>query len=106
MEPEEKWDEPQERKEVEEKRPSKRPVWMRGLFMLLLMMAFWVAQWLLWVVAIIQFLWMFFADESNAFLKRFGHSLGTWLGETAQFVSCASEEKPFPWKAWPSAPSE
>lgn len=84
--------------------PSKRPIWMRGLFMLLLMIAFWVAQWLLWLVAIVQFLWLFFAGEPNAFLKRFGHSLALWLAETARFVACASEEKPFPWAPWP--PSE
>ncbi len=105
MEPNEKWDAPKEapKDEPKDERPSKRPIWMRGLFMLLLMIAFWIAQWLLWVVGIVQFLWLFFADEPNAFLKRFGRSLSLWLGETARFVSCASEDKPFPWKAWPSA---
>ena len=97
MDPAEKWTEPQA------ERASKRPIWMRGLFMLLLMIAFWIAQWLLWLVAIVQFLWLFFAGEPNGFLQRFGRSLSQWLGETARFVSCASEAKPFPWAPWPAA---
>lgn len=87
----------------EEPRSGKSEIWMRGLFMLLLMFAFWIAQWLLWVTGIVQFLWLLFAGEANAFLARFGKSLSQWLAQTVRFVSCASEEKPFPWAAWPSA---
>jgi len=86
-----------------EVRSGKSAVWMRGLFMLLLMIAFWVAQWLLWLVAIVQFLWLFFAAEPNGFLVRFGKSLSLWLAETVRFVSCATDDKPFPWAAWPPA---
>lgn len=97
MEPAERWPEPQA------ERPSKRPVWMRGLYMLLFMIAFWISQWLLWLVAIVQFLWLFFTGEPNAFLARFGRSLSLWLGETARFVACVSDAKPFPWAPWPPA---
>lgn len=86
----------------EETTASKRPIWMRGLFMLLLMVAFGFAQGLLWLLAIVQFLWLLFADEPNAFLIRFGRSLSLWLAQTTQFVTCASDTKPFPWQAWPS----
>jgi len=86
-----------------EDRSARRGVWMRGLFMLLLMIAFGIAQGLLWLVAIVQFLWLFFAGEPNRFLMRFGASLALWLGETARYVSCATEAKPFPWAPWPSA---
>lgn len=81
---------------------SKRPIWMRGLFMLLLMIAFGFAQGLLWILAVVQFLWLLFADEPNAFLIRFGKSLSLWFAETTQYVTCVSDVKPFPWSAWPS----
>lgn len=84
-------------------RSSTRPIWMRGLFMLLLMIAFGIAQGLLWLLAVVQFLWLLFASEPNAFLARFGHALAVWLGEVTRFVSCASDTKPFPWAPWPSA---
>jgi len=87
---------------AETSQASRRPIWMRGLFMLLLMVAFGFAQGLLWLLAIVQFLWLLFADETNTFLVRFGKSLSLWLAQTTQYVTCASEEKPFPWSAWPS----
>ncbi len=86
-----------------EERSARRAVWMRGLFMFLLMLAFGVGQGLLWLVGIAQFLWLVFTETPNAFLTRFGKSLSVWLAETARFVTCASEEKPFPWAPWPSA---
>jgi hypothetical protein len=86
-----------------EERSATRTVWMRGLFMLLLMLAFGVGQGLLWLMGVVQFLWLVFTDAPNAFLARFGRSLSLWLAETARFVTCASEAKPFPWAAWPSA---
>ncbi len=82
---------------------SNRTTWMRGLFMLLLLLAFGVAQGLLWIVALVQFLWLLFAGEPNPALAQFGRSLSRWLADTGRFIACASEAKPFPWAAWPSA---
>lgn len=78
-------------------------IWKRGLLMLLLMFAFGVGQGLLFVTAVVQFLWLLFAKEPNALLVRFGKSLALWLAETARFLCCASEVKPFPWADWPKA---
>jgi hypothetical protein len=84
-----------------EARSSTSVVWMRGLFMLLLLLAFALAQSLLWVIAIAQFCWLLFAGEHNAPIARFGRSLALWLAEVARFITCASETKPFPWAPWP-----
>jgi hypothetical protein len=78
-------------------------VWMRGLYMLLLALAFGVGQTLLCVAAIAQFLWLLFAGEANAQVARFGESLSRWLSDTARYLTCASEVKPFPWAPWPPA---
>ena len=86
-----------------EVRSSTSVVWMRGLFMLLLLLAFALAQSLLWVIAIAQFCWLLFAGEHNAPIARFGRSLALWLGETVRYITCASEVKPFPWAPWPPA---
>ena len=80
-----------------------RDVWIRGLMMLLLLIAFGIAQGLVWLVAIVQFLWLLITGKENEFLVRFGASLAKWLSETVQFLSCGSEDKPFPWKEWPTA---
>jgi hypothetical protein len=73
----------------------------RGIIMLLFLFCFGIAQWVLYAVAVIQFLWMLIRGERNAFLATFGRSLGLWLAETAWFLSGDTEERPFPWRAWP-----
>ena len=82
---------------------SNPATWMRGLFMLLLLIAFGIAQGLLWVAAIVQFLWLLFSGEPNALIAQFGKSLSRWLSDTGRFLLCASEANPFPWAAWPPA---
>lgn len=80
---------------------DKRNVWMRGLFMVILMVLFNVAQTLLVVVTIIQFFWILFNGSPHQAIRNFGVSLGKWASQTANFQSGASEEKPFPWATWP-----
>jgi hypothetical protein len=77
--------------------------WKRGLFMLLLALAFGIAQFVLSLLAVAQFLWLLFANEPNQPLLRFGRSLATWFADTARFLACVSDEKPFPWRDWPDA---
>ena len=60
-------------------KPTTRDVWMRGLFMLLFIIAFWVGQTLLNLLAVVQFIWLLVARESNQFIARFGNSLSIWL---------------------------
>ena len=89
---------------IENDEPRKtRDIWIRGLIMLLFVIALGIAQWLLGLVAIVQFLWLLIGGEENRFLTRFGTSLAKWFSETVQFLSCASEDKPFPSKEWPVA---
>jgi hypothetical protein len=84
-------------------KPTTRDVWMRGLFMLLFMIGFTVGQSLLNLLAIVQFFWLLFARESNQFLARFGNALSIWLAEIGRFLTCATDNKPFPWRPWPDA---
>ena len=89
--------------EAREDKPTASDVWMRGLFMLLLVIGFAVGQWLLNVLAIVQFLWPLFAREPNLMLASFGNSLSIWLAEVGRFLACATDDKPFPWRPWPDA---
>ena len=84
-------------------RPTSKAIWMRGLIMLLFIICFGLVQSVLYVIALIQFVWMLVTGERNAFIAEFGRSLATWLGDTARFLTAETEEKPFPWKAWPTS---
>ena len=80
-----------------------KDVWKRGLFMLFFAIAFGFGQMVLNTVAIVQFLWLLFAREPNNPLARFGNSLAIWLADVARFQTCATDERPFPWRPWPKA---
>lgn len=83
-------------------KPTTREVWLRGLLMLLFMIAFSLGVWLLNFLAIVQFLWLLFAREPNQLIARFGTSLSTWLAEIGRFLICVTDDKPFPWRPWPN----
>ena len=85
---------------IEETPKDRKSIWLRGLWMLILVALFGVAETVLLCAAVLQFAWMLFAGEKNAFLAEFGGSLGKWLNKTALFQTGASEEKPFPWTKW------
>lgn len=75
-------------------------VWSRGLFMLIFVFFFGIAEAILAVITLVQFLFMVFTKEKNVFLVSFGRDLGRWMHEVAQFQTGSTEEKPFPWKGW------
>jgi hypothetical protein len=79
---------------------SGHSVWMRGLFMLLFLIGFSIGHWLLNILAVLQFLWLVFAREPNGFIADFGNNLAIWLAEVGRFLTCATDDKPFPWQPW------
>jgi hypothetical protein len=84
-------------------RPTAQEVWIRGLFMLLFIIGFTVGQWLLNFLSVVQFVWLLFAREPNHFIATFGNSLSIWLAEIGRFLTCATDDKPFPWRPPPDA---
>jgi hypothetical protein len=76
-------------------------IWMRGLIMLLIIVCYWLAQSVLYVTTVIQFIWMAVTGEKNGLVADFGRSLGLWLAEAAWFLTGDTDEKPFPWRPWP-----
>lgn len=83
--------------------PSRqRNIWIRGLFMLLMALAFQVSGTVLCIVTVIQFLMTLLNDLPNARLVYFGRSLGRYLRQIVDFLSFATEQLPFPFNDWPS----
>jgi hypothetical protein len=88
---------------AETTRPAAKTIWIRGLIMLLFIVLFGVVQSVLYLIAIIQFIWMAVTGERNAFIADFGRPLALWLADTARFLTAESEDKPFPWRSWPTS---
>ena len=83
-------------------RPS---IWLRLVFMIVLVIAFNIAEIVLIAVVVFQFLAKLFTRKPNEHFTRFGTGLGRYLQQIVSYLTFASEEKPFPFSPWPSEPS-
>ncbi len=81
---------------------SKRNIWIRGFYMLLMVFIFHVSGTVMFVITVIQFVLALLNDIPNDRLITFGRNLGRYLQQTASFLTFASEEIPFPFSEWPS----
>lgn len=82
-------------------KPS-RNLWIRGLLMLLMGLAYQLTSTLLFFIALIQFVLALLNDTPNTRLSAFGRSLGRYQSQNASFLSFATEEPPFPFSEWPA----
>ncbi len=76
--------------------------WVRGLYMLLMGLAFQVAAGILCLVAVTQFLFALFTDAPNQRLAALGQGLARYVQQLVEFLTFATEELPFPFNDWPS----
>lgn len=77
--------------------------WLRLVFMLLFWAVAWVLECIVWIIAVVQFLYTLFTDKPLASLHNFSASLSSYIYQIVQFLTYVSEEKPFPFTHWPTA---
>lgn len=82
--------------------PGRRPVWERGLYMLLMAVLWHVAELVLFTVAIVQFIFALLGGP-NERLSAFGGSLSRYVQQVAAYLTFASDALPFPFSDWPGA---
>jgi len=77
---------------------EKDSLWLRLVYMILIALMISVAQTVLGVATLIQFIIMALnKGEPNEQLAEFGTSLGIWIAKAARYQTAASEVKPWPW---------
>ncbi|QBZ84080.1 lipase [Hydrogenovibrio crunogenus] len=81
-----------------------RNVWMRGLYMVIFMVFWGVAEFVAFFVVLVQFLTVLFTAKTNDKLVRFGKSLCLYQYEILLFLTYNSEEHPYPMGDWPEVP--
>ncbi len=82
--------------------PKEPNFWVRGLYMLLMGLAFQVAGAILCILAVTQFIFAIFSDAPNQRLTTFGGGLARYFQQLVEFLTFAREELPFPFNDWPS----
>ncbi|MDX8403489.1 MAG: DUF4389 domain-containing protein [Mariprofundaceae bacterium] len=77
-------------------------VWVRLLFMLLFAILYWVAEAVLAVVVLFQFLSVLLTGQKNDKVLMFGAQLSTYVYQIFRYLTYNSETRPFPLNDWPS----
>jgi hypothetical protein len=80
--------------------------WLRVFFMIVFAFVYWVVNWLLAVVVLVQVGWSLITANTNERLRRFGASLGDYLRQIIRFITYNSEDMPFPFADWPESDPE
>lgn len=73
------------------------PLWKRAVFMVIIAVMISVAQSLLVLVAVVQFIVILIDNRRpNERLAEFGVMIGAWVAAAARYQSVASDAKPWP----------
>jgi len=76
--------------------------WERGLYMLLFVFIYSVAEVVLGALVLIHFIMVLIHGKPDQRLKDFGNDLSKFIYKVFLFLTYNSEEKPFPFKPWES----
>jgi len=76
--------------------------WVRAIFMVLFGLFYSLAEIVLFVVIVFQFLTVLFTGEKNEKLLKFGNELSIYVFQIFQYLTYNSDEKAFPLSDWPT----
>lgn len=75
------------------------PLWQRAVFMLIIAAMLSVAQTILLMVAVVQFIIVLIDNrQPNERLADFGCMVGAWVAKAARYMAIATDAKPWPFK--------
>ncbi|MDD5586270.1 MAG: DUF4389 domain-containing protein [Alphaproteobacteria bacterium] len=79
-----------------------KDTWLRFVYLVVFGVAFYLSILLTFAVSILQFLAKLFSGSSFASLSEFGGNLAAYQAQVTRFLTFASDEKPFPFAAFPA----
>jgi Domain of unknown function (DUF4389) len=81
--------------------PRTENVWLRLVFMVLFAMAFNITEFVMFVVACLQFLSKAITGRILRNGAAFGQSLATYAYDIVRFLTFRTEDMPWPFAPWP-----
>jgi hypothetical protein len=88
------------------KNVTDKGAWIHLGYLVLFSIVFYTSMWVVFLVSLFQFLAQLFSGTSFSGLREFGENLGTYQAQLSRYLSFASDEKPFPFAAFPSKTAE
>jgi hypothetical protein len=80
--------------------------WKRGLFMVLFVVIYSIAEFVLGMIVFFQFLHVLINREINERLRELTTDISVFIYQILQFLTFNSEVKPYPFAAWPDGPAD
>ncbi len=79
-----------------------KSTWVRVLYMLLFVLAYSAAEFVLGVTVVIQVIIKLVTGSLNERLKTFGKQISLYIYDVLNFLTFNTEDKPFPFDEWPT----
>jgi hypothetical protein len=79
-----------------------KSTWVRVLYMLLFVLAYSAAEFVLGVTVVIQVIIKLVTGSLNERLKKFGKQISVYIYDVLNFLTFNTEDKPFPFDEWPT----
>ncbi len=80
-------------------------LWLRALYMIFFVLAYGVAEVVLVLVVLFQFVHILFTGSANEAALRLGGALAAYIRQVLDYQTFNSEERPFPFSDWPEEPT-
>ena len=80
---------------------KKSSTWLRGFYMIVMVIAYGLAEIAIAAVIVFQFISVLLFNKANERLIRFAHTLNKYIYQILCYLSFTSEEIPFPFSEWP-----
>jgi hypothetical protein len=81
---------------------TNRGTWMRLLYMILFAVIFNIAEMVVAVIVVFQFLSSLFTGKPNQELRGLGNTLGAYAHEIIAYLTYHSDDRPYPFGPWPA----
>ena len=76
--------------------------WLKTLYLVLFTLVSRLLGLVVRLITVVQWAFQLLSGQPNAELARFGDSLGQYAGQIIQYLSGATEQKPYPFMDWPA----
>ena len=81
--------------------PKEESIWLRLVFILLFVVVFNLAEAVLWVTVVVQFLARVVSGRPLPQLTAFGGRLAAFLQQVIRFLTFGADDMPWPFAPWP-----
>ena len=81
---------------------TQQSTWMRLVYMVLFVVIFNIAEFVITVVVVVQFLFKLFTGRVNGNLSALGHNLASYFFEIIAYLTFHTDDMPYPFGPWPT----